>query len=97
MMKDRLIANRMEENFLREIFESMDCDGNGYISAEEVAKALKLTQEEADDLVREVDEDGDGRISYHGAYILYNFCCFNYVATYIKMVFVNMTGVLPLV
>ena len=52
-----------------EAFKVFDRDGNGFISAAELRHVMtnlgeKLTDEEADAMVREADLDGDGQINY---------------------------------
>ena len=47
-----------------------DKDGNGVISANELRHVMttlgeRLTEEEADEMIREADIDGDGFINYH--------------------------------
>ncbi|CAH2224289.1 calmodulin [Pelobates cultripes] len=54
---------------MREAFRVFDKDGNGYISGAELhhvmtSLAEKLTDEEADEMVRESDIDGDGQVNY---------------------------------
>lgn len=54
---------------LIETFKMFDKDENGCIRPEELREALmkagsKLTEEEADEMVREADIDGDGFINY---------------------------------
>ena len=46
-----------------------DKDGDGLISAAELRHVMtnlgeKLTDEEVDDMIREVDVDGDGQVNY---------------------------------
>ena len=48
-----------------------DKDGDGYIDAMELRHLLtnlgeKLTEEEVDEMIREVDVDGDGKVDYNG-------------------------------
>lgn len=56
-----------EEN-IRAAFVKLDEDGNGYITRDELTKALEsnktLTEEEVDMIVDEVDVNGDGNIDY---------------------------------
>ena len=54
--------------FFRVVFDN---DGDGYISAPELRQVMmnlgeKLTETEVDEMVREADIDGDGRIDYDG-------------------------------
>ena len=61
----------MNKNFLtkdkiKQIFNLFDTDGNGYIDKSELKftfQELKLSDNEFDNLIKEVDIDGDGRIS----------------------------------
>ena len=53
------------------MFKEIDADGNGYITPTEVVAAYKkfgrsITQEEAKEIVKDADTDGDGRINYEG-------------------------------
>jgi Ca2+-binding EF-hand superfamily protein len=53
----------------REIFNLIDTDGSGCISPEELGAlieqvGLKITQEELDELVKEIDVDGSGEIDF---------------------------------
>ena len=46
-----------------------DRDGDGYISAEELSQVMltlgeSLTQDEIDEMIREADLDGDGKVGY---------------------------------
>ena len=57
-----------EEEILK-AFNVFDKDGNGFISAAELRHIMtnlgeKLTDEEADEMIREADIDGDGQINY---------------------------------
>ena len=70
MMK-RTMEDTDFENELRKAFEVFDQDGNGFISVAELRHAMtnlgeKLTDEEVDDMMREADIDGDGRVNYEG-------------------------------
>lgn len=67
------IAIRKE---LRDIFQSIDTDGNGFIDVEKLRVAMrilfsgnddmKLSKEELEEMIREYDRDKDGRLSFEG-------------------------------
>ena len=53
----------------REAFEIFDEDGDGYIECTELIRVLTaigdtLTDKEADELIKEADLNGDGKINY---------------------------------
>ena len=54
------------------MFNEIDLDGDGYITAEEMCAGLKklgaenMTIEEAKEIIDESDLDKDGRVSYEG-------------------------------
>jgi len=57
------------ESELIEAFKVFDKDGNGFITSQELRHVMtnlgeKITQEEADSMIKEADLDGDGRIDY---------------------------------
>ena len=69
-----LFARKMKdpdtEEDLIEAFKIFDKDGNGVISAQELRHVMttlgeRLTEDEADEMIREADIDGDGYINYH--------------------------------
>ena len=52
------------------MFQIFDRDGNGYIDAKELKQVVTrmgqaLTAAEADELLREADLDGDGKLDYN--------------------------------
>ena len=54
-----------------------DTDGDGFIDASELRHLLtnlgeKLSEVEVDEMIKEVDMDGDGKVDYQGNYRLYN-------------------------
>lgn len=71
VVMSRDIDDEDHERALREAFKMFDRDGNGYIDAEELRLCMmnlgeKLTQDEVEEMIREVDVDFDGRMNYEG-------------------------------
>ena len=65
------ISAEEREEVIRTAFRECDRDGNGFISAAKLRRVMtnlgeKLTDEELDELIREADVNGDGRIGYEG-------------------------------
>lgn len=70
-MAARHIQDTDIEEELCQSFKVFDKDGNGFISASELHHVMttfgeKLTKEDADEMVREADINGDGQINYEG-------------------------------
>lgn len=68
MMAKRMRSIDIEEE-RREAFRIFDKDNNGYISRDELRIVMgnlgeNLTDEEVDEMIKEADVDGDGRINY---------------------------------
>ena len=68
MMACKMKENNSEED-IRETFQVFDKDGNGFISAAELWQVMtivgkNLTNKEVDEMIREVDTDGDGQVNY---------------------------------
>ncbi|KAJ8308903.1 hypothetical protein KUTeg_013777 [Tegillarca granosa] len=66
------------EMALSEAFKMFDRDGNGYIDADELRICMmnlgeKLTHEEVEEMIREVDVDFDGRMNYEGILFIINY------------------------
>ncbi|XP_002737577.1 uncharacterized protein LOC100369336 [Saccoglossus kowalevskii] len=60
---------RISEQEIYEAFRAMDIDGSGTISAEELREVVKrlgedLTEDDIQEMVELVDENGDGEIDY---------------------------------
>nr|AIL24125.1 calmodulin 1 [Tamarix hispida] len=58
------------EEQLKQLFKMFDRDGNGYITAVELAHSMEelghaLTSEELTEMIKEADTDGDGRINFN--------------------------------
>ncbi|XP_033727516.1 calmodulin-like protein 4 [Pecten maximus] len=63
-MRDLLEAQAVEDQYLKNVFASMDENGDGYATSEEIAKALNIPPETALELLRDADKNGDGKVSY---------------------------------
>ena len=70
-----MMAKKMEntdsEEEIREAFRVFDKDNNGYITTDEMRFVMghigeKLTEDEIEEMIKEADQDEDGRISYDG-------------------------------
>lgn len=69
MMMSKKASHVNSESELIEAFKVFDKDGNGFITSQELRHVMtnlgeKITQEEADGMIKEADLDGDGRIDY---------------------------------
>lgn len=59
------------EKELKQAFKVFDINGDGYISAAELRQAMttigeKMTDKEINDIMKQWDSDGDGKIDYKG-------------------------------
>merc|ERR1711935_261928 len=68
-LMDRKMNPSSSEIELRESFKVFDKDGNGYISKSELKTVMTnlgqtLTDDEIEDMIKEADLDGDGRVNY---------------------------------
>lgn len=69
------LSSRDTAGEIREAFKVFDKDGDGFIIVEEFREIMgnmgeKMTEEEVDEMIQEVDMDGDGRI-YCDGYVVY--------------------------
>ena len=65
----RWMRQPLDETALRAAFDSFDHDGNGYLSSDELCRALNAlglpcTSADADAKLREADIDGDGAVNF---------------------------------
>ena len=63
------------EEEIREAFRVFDKDGTGYISSADLRHVManlgeKLTDQEIDKMMRQVDVDGDGQVNIEGSTFL---------------------------
>eukprot|EP00461_Guttulinopsis_vulgaris_P001021 UN01021 len=54
----------MKEDRLWQSFRSMDLNGDGRLSKDELVQALGLPESEVEDMIKEVDVDGNGHVDY---------------------------------
>ncbi|KAK3092811.1 hypothetical protein FSP39_007470, partial [Pinctada imbricata] len=70
MMAKKMKALDVEDE-IREAFKVFDRENKGYITASELRHIMtnlgeKLSDADVDEMINEVDVDGDGQIDYHG-------------------------------
>ena len=58
---------------MRQAFAMIDKDGSGKISADELRQVMrsigeKFTDDDIDEIIREIDMDGDGEVDYEGSW-----------------------------
>ena len=74
MMAKKLERSNTEDE-IREAFKLFDKDNNGFITVAELRNILtytgeKIRPDEADELIKAIDKDGDGKIDYEGSVLL---------------------------
>ncbi|KAF7285788.1 hypothetical protein GWI33_009971 [Rhynchophorus ferrugineus] len=67
---DQVLSREEEEKELRDAFRVFDKHNRGYITASDLRAVLQclgedLSEEEIEDMIKEVDVDGDGRIDFY--------------------------------
>lgn len=90
-------AEAMQEE-LREAFRMYDKEGNGYIptsALREILRALddKLTEDELDEMIAEIDTDGSGTVDFDGKpFSLYIFLQYILMMIFLLEFMEMMTG-----
>lgn len=74
MAKKAKSGKEVEEELLL-AFQVFDKDNSGTISSDELKQVMSalspgLTEEDLEEMVKEVDQDGDGEVSFEGVYLL---------------------------
>lgn len=64
--------------YLLKTFKLYDKNGDGVITKSELKEAItklkgKVSESELDEMIKEMDENGDGKIDYEGSKLGYNF------------------------
>lgn len=70
-MMAKKMQSRDSEEEIKEAFKVFDKESKGYLTSDELRHIMttmgeKLTHEDVDDMIREADLDGDGKIDYLG-------------------------------
>jgi calmodulin len=81
MMVRQMKSPQDDEIELRESFRVFDKNGDGYITASELRQVMltlgeKLTDDEVNEMIREADVDGDGKVNYEGWFLATTHCFF---------------------
>merc|ERR1712048_1467231 len=68
-MMSRKMKDADSEEQIKEAFRVFDADNNGFITAKELRIVManlgeKLTNEEVEEMIKEADQDGDGRVNF---------------------------------
>jgi len=68
-MMSRKMKEADSEEEIKEAFRVFDVNNNGFITAKELRKVMtnlgeKLTDDEVEEMIKEADKDGDGRVNY---------------------------------
>lgn len=69
ILMEKKLKTFESEELIREAFDVMDHDGDGYITVSKLRHVvqelgLNLSEEEMDEMILEADPSGDGRVSY---------------------------------
>ena len=68
MIVEHIEQQSAEINTIRQIFQAMDVDGDGKVTCAEIVKSLKISKDEAKELLEEADTNGDGKMSFEGKF-----------------------------
>merc|ERR1712110_1316814 len=68
-MMSRKMKDADSEEEIKEAFRVFDADNNGFITAKELRIVManlgeKLTNDEVEEMIKEADQDGDGRVNF---------------------------------
>jgi len=79
MMTIHMKTTTEMEKELKQSFKVFDINGDGFISASELKQAMttigeKMTEKDINDIIKQWDSDGDGKISYGGYFSNYTTC-----------------------
>ena len=73
--KPRDPNGKFTDEEIKEAFDAFDLDHNGFVGAAEIRHVLinigeTVTDEEVDEMIRMVDQDGDGQVSFEEFYVM---------------------------
>ncbi|XP_021370107.1 calmodulin-like protein 7 [Mizuhopecten yessoensis] len=63
-MRDVLEAQIVEDRYLKDVFASMDENGDGHATHDEIAKALGISLDVALEMIGDADKNGDGKLNF---------------------------------
>lgn len=69
------LKEKQEEDFYKNMFRILDKEKRGFITCDKLrfilqglAKDLELSEEDIDDMIQDIDEDGNNEVSFDGKY-----------------------------
>ena len=95
LMKNKMKGLDADEE-IREAFKVFDKNGDGYVEVAELRQVVQglgepLSEAELQEMIKEADTDGDGRISYQ-EYAIYTYCAALLV---LWRMFLNIPAMIP--